>query len=105
MDIDFVTVVVIKNAKLVYKSFIKSAPSVFSPAFGNFIRLTLLHWSESTYALNATGQTAGGVNLDSDGVTIHVTQAGSYYIDYYVSVNYNPDTPGGDRDLGLFING
>ena len=54
---------------------------------------------------NATGQTAGGVNLDSDGVTIHVTQAGSYYIDYYVSVNYNPDTPGGDRDLGLFING
>lgn len=53
---------------------------------------------------NTTGQTADGVNLDSDGVTIPVNQAGSYYIEYYVSVNYNPDTLSGDRSLGLFIN-
>lgn len=53
---------------------------------------------------NATGQINGGVNLNPDGVTIHVAQAGCYYIEYYVSVNYNPVDPGGDRDLGLFIN-
>ena len=90
----------------VQKVVIEGAPSVFSPAFGNFYQtnfVTLVRNQPMPW--NATGQTSGGVNLDSDGVTIHVTQAGSYYIDYYVSVNYNPNTPGGDRDLGLFING
>lgn len=38
------------------------------------------------------GQTAG-ITLNPDTVTIEVAQAGSYYIDYYVIVNFTPTAP------------
>lgn len=88
------------------KVIIEGISSVFSPAFGNFYQtnfVTLINNQPMPW--NATGQINGGVNLNPDGVTIHVAQTGSYYIEYYVSVNYNPTDPGGDRDLGIFING
>lgn len=87
------------------KVVIDGISNIFSPAFGNFYQtnfVTLVN--NQPVPWNSIGQISGGINLDPDRVTIHVVQAGSYYIEYYVSVNYNPVDPGGDRDLGLFIN-
>lgn len=41
--------------------------------------------------------------MNPDTVTIEVTQAGDYYIDYYVLVEFSPNTPV-VAVMGIFVN-
>jgi len=54
---------------------------------------------------NGVGETAG-ITLDPDTVTIRVTQAGAYYINYHVNGNFSPAGTGNTTiSTAIFVDG
>ncbi|PEJ14337.1 hypothetical protein CN682_15420, partial [Bacillus toyonensis] len=76
---------------------------IFSPAFGNFFTNT-----NQTLVFNTpmfwhgTGGISGGVFLDANQASIHITQAGLYFINFQVSVDAS--SLNSSAAVGIFIN-
>ncbi|MFJ7982161.1 hypothetical protein ACIQ1D_18025 [Lysinibacillus xylanilyticus] len=84
---------------------VQQIPAPPTPAYGNFYqerRATLQENEPMPW--NGIRRTAGGITLNPDTVTIEVAQAGDYYIDYYVLVDFSLNT-GFSAVMGVFVNG
>ncbi|MGA3601617.1 BclA C-terminal domain-containing protein [Lysinibacillus agricola] len=73
------------------------------PSYGNFFQTISLQLSNNQpISWNGMGETAG-ITLDPDTVTIRVTQAGVYYIDYLVNVQFTINV-GITAQTAIFVN-
>ncbi|MFJ8513405.1 BclA C-terminal domain-containing protein [Lysinibacillus xylanilyticus] len=78
-------------------------PTPPPPTYGNFFQtgfITLINNQPMPW--NGKGETSG-ITLDPDTVTIRVTQAGVYYVDYQVNVAYFSNT-GLTAQTAIFVN-
>ncbi|MDM5233853.1 hypothetical protein [Lysinibacillus pakistanensis] len=74
-----------------------------TPAYGNFFQTGFIDLTNNQpMPWNGLGETAG-ISLDPDTVTIKVTQAGVYYVDYHVNVQFFPGL-GTTAQTAIFIN-
>lgn len=74
------------------------------PAFANFFRRgAVVLTNNQPMPWNGQGETSG-ITLDPDNVTIRVSQAGSYNIDYYISGGFESLLPN-SIIAAIFVNG